>query len=333
MRQYRLDDLEIVDLTVLLQNCESKIISGKTVMGFRLHGFKGMIGRELQPGYRVGSEFSGRAKVKAGVKGIFHSDELPAYGIGEREIKLLNKKLKCGPSDAFVLVAGSEKRCRIALEAVHERAGELLLGVPKEVRKAKQDGTTSYLRPMPGAARMYPETDVPFMYPYSVELPELLEEKIKRFQKDLGLSFDLATFVAKSNKVELFEELVKKYNFKAAFIADVLTAMLVEVRRKYNVDTSVLKEDDFRSLFDYLESGKIHKDIVLDVLIDMCKGSFDLEKYKGLSTEEIHSIIAEVVSNNKGAPFGALMGKCMKELAGKASGQVISAELKKLLSL
>jgi len=50
-----------------------------------------------------------------------------------------------------------------------------------------------------------------------------------------------------------------------------------------------------------------------------------------MGTEDIHKVITEVVEKNKGAPFSALMGLCMKQLAGKASGQFISEHLKKIL--
>ena len=125
--------------------------------------------------------------------------------------------------------------------------------------------------------------------------------------------------------------LESQYDMKPAFVADVLTSMLVEIRRKYKLDTSSLTEENFRDLFKYLSEDKIHKDIVLDVLIDMIRGKFDITKYEGLSTEEIHTIVKEVVESNKGAPFGALMGMCMKKLAGKASGQVISKAIKELI--
>jgi glutamyl-tRNA(Gln) amidotransferase subunit E len=337
LRSVRLNSFEIIDLTVLLQDIDSKIVQktieneGK-IFGLKLHGFVGLVGRELQPGYRVGTEFSGRAKIKAGVGGIFHSDELPNYGITESDVKKIRKKLSCTLEDAFILVADSPQRAKRALEAVYERAQELFVGVPPEVRKAKQDGTSSFLRPIPGAARMYPETDVPLIRSsIEVLLPELLDVKIKRFSTDYSLSSDLASFVVKQNP-DLFEELVGKYpDIKPAFIADVLTSMLVEVRRNYQLDTSSLTDDNFREIFEYLSEGKIHKDIVLDVLIDMVKGKFNIKNYEGLSTEEIHTVIADIVTKNKDAPFGALMGQCMKALSGKASGQVISKALKEIV--
>ncbi len=337
LRHVRLNSLEIVDMTMLLQDADSKIIQkttaeGGKILGCRLHGLAGVLGRELQPNYRVGTELSGRAKIKAGVGGIFHSDELPNYGINEKDIKIIRKKLKAEQGDAFVLVADEEGRARRALQAVHERAGELFTGVPAEVRKAQHDGTTHFLRPMPGAARMYPETDVPLVRPKGkVDVPELLEEKIQRYQEKLGLSADLAQFTAK-NSAFLFEEVVGKYpTLKPAFIAETLTSTVVELKRKYGVEPELVTDEHFRELFRLLSEGIIHKDIILDVLIDMSKGSFDARKYATLSTEELHQAILKIIKEHKGAPFGALMGKCITALRGKASGEFISTELKKIL--
>ncbi len=337
LRGVRLDKLEIVELNVLLKDATSKILkktldnNGK-ILGMKLSNFSGLLGRELQPGYRLGTEFSGRAKIKAGVGGIFHSDELPNYGITESEVKLIRKKLKCTPHDAFILVADKEVKAKRALEAVYERAEELFTGVPKEVRKAQPDGTTTFMRPMPGAARMYPETDVPLVKTnVEVNLPELLEEKIKRYQEDFKLSYDLAKFVARRN-FSLFEEIVEKSKLKPAFIAETLTSMPLEIKRKYQLDSSKLTDDNFRELFKYIDSGKISKDIVLDVLIDMIKGKFNLKNYESLGSEEIEKILKEIVKQHSKLPFGALMGIAMKKLAGKASGDVISNELRKELS-
>lgn len=333
------EKLQIHDLTPSLQKSTSKILQktiqnkGK-ILGIKLQGFAGLVGRELAPSYRLGTEFSGRAKIRAGVGGIFHSDELPNYGITEVEVALIKKELHCSVKDAFVLVADEEQRCRKALKAVYERAQELWQGIPPEVRKANPDGTTSYLRPMPGAARMYPETDVPLVVPdlRKVTLPELLEDKIARYQKQCGLSKDLAEFVAKSERVHLFEELVQRYPaIKAAFIAEMLTSILLDIKRQYNQDSEKLTEENFREVCKYLVEGKIHKDIVLDVLIDMIKGTFDVHRYATLGTEAIHHELKKLIVENPNAPFQALMGLAMKKLAGKASGKFISEELKRLM--
>ncbi|PIZ51650.1 Glu-tRNA(Gln) amidotransferase GatDE subunit E [Candidatus Woesearchaeota archaeon CG_4_10_14_0_2_um_filter_33_13] len=335
----KLNPIQIHDLTKLLNESTSKIIKNTTdkngkILAIKLNDFAGLVGRELQPNYRVGSEFSGRAKAAAGVGGIFHSDELPNYGITAEEVALISKELKCKEKDAFILVADKEVKAQVALNAVHHRATELFYGVIREVRKANPDGTTSFMRLISGADRMYPETDVPLIRPdlSIVKVPETLEEKIKRYQKSLKLSADLANFIAKSDKMVLFEELVKKHpKIKTAFIAETLISTTLDIKRKYELDPEKLTEDNFRQLFQYLDEEKIHKDIIIDVMIDMIKGKFDLKNYATISTEELHAKIKEVVEKNKGASQGALMGLCMKALAGKASGQFIAEELKRIL--
>ena len=339
LKKVKLTGLKILDVTVIFHNSSANVIKntlGKQgkVLAIKLPGFVGYLGREVQPGRRLGTEFSDRAKVHAGVGGIFHSDELPRYGISESEVRAVKEKLGCAAHDGFVLVADTERKASIALEAVHARAVEVLKGIPQEVRKANADGTTTYLRPIPGAARMYPETDVPLIRPNlkNIELPETLEENMQRFHTTLGLSKDLAEFAAKSEKAELFEELVKSYpTIKPAFIAETLISTPLDIKRQFHHDPEKLTEQDFRDVFKYLKEGKIHKDIVLDVLIDMVTDKFDIKRYASLGTEDIHKELLKIVHENKGAPFSALMGLAMKRLAGKASGQFISSELKKLL--
>ncbi len=337
-KKNKINKLEIIDLTETIAESSSKIIiktiknEGK-ILGIKLKGFSGLVGRELQPNYRLGTEFAGRAKAKAGVGGIFHSDEMPNYGITEEEVIKISKKLGCLKTDAFILVADQEEKAKIAIVAVHERAEELFVGIPKEVRKAQDDGTSRFMRPMSTSARMYPETDVPLIKPSTkgLKLPELIIDKVKRYQREFNLNHDLANFVIKSNKVELFEELVGKYQkIKPAFIVETLTSAPLEIKRKYQLESNKLTNDHFKDLFKFLHEEKINKDIILDVLIDMIKGKFDVKNYTSLSTEKIRATIEEIVEKNKSAPIGALMGMCMKTLAGKASGKVISEILREL---
>ena len=339
LKDKNLPTFNIVDVTNLFNKSSSKIISdniknkGK-VLALKLAGLTGYFGRELQPGYRFGTECSGWAKIRAGVGGIFHSNELPNYGITDKDVTEIEKLLKCNSKDSFVLVANNEERSSIALEAVYDRVKEAWQGVPKEVRKANADGTTSFLRPIPGEARMYPETDVPLIISdlSKLELPELLEDKMVRYHQEHRLSQDLASLIAKSDKMSLFEELTKSYpKIKTAFIAETLTSTLREIKRKYSLDTSNLTAENFRELFSYLNEDKIHKDIVLDVLIDMIKGTFSLDRYASLSTEDLHQKLKEIVEKNKKVPFPALMGMAMKTLAGQASGKIIAEKLRNIL--
>src|SRR5208283_3876947 len=157
---------DFVDVTAVFKETKSKVIrkavdKNQKVMAVKLPKFAGILKRELMPGFRVGTELSDRAKFWGRVGGIFHTDEMPNYGITPEEVEALRKAVGASELDAVVFVADTAENVLDALKAVVERAQEALIGVPAETRTAKEDGTTRYMRPRPGAARMYPETDIP----------------------------------------------------------------------------------------------------------------------------------------------------------------------------
>ncbi len=332
---------EIKEVTSILKISGSKVIrktveANGVVLGVKLPGFARLVGKEVQPDRRLGTEFSDRARVIAGVGGIFHSDELPNYGITEREVELAKHELGCLNDDAFVLVADQKTRAERALQAVLDRANESLDGVPCEVRKANLDDTTSYLRPMPGAARMYPETDVPLMIITkdlldSVELPELISDKAKRYEK-LGLGKDLADLTGRSEKSALFEQFVTQcVELKPAYIAEILMTSVKTIKRQSNLDINPT-EEDFRALFVALNSGQVSKEAVLDILKENKPVVLVLPKYHTIADTELRAALKKIVQENKGVPFNTLIGIAMKQLRGKAPGEKIAQFLKALAS-
>ena len=168
--------LEYIDVTNAFASCESRMVTeglarGYTMLSLPLNGFAGKIGSksldvEGAQLPRLGRELAGAAKL-AGVRGVFHSDELPAYGIEEEHVEAVRKQLKLRSDDAFVLCLAPSWQARLALESVGRRARLAFHRIPQEVRNvvvkkgAPDDGTTTPMRPLPGGARMYPETDVP----------------------------------------------------------------------------------------------------------------------------------------------------------------------------
>lgn len=330
---------DIIDVTHIFKNSESKVIKNAlddngVVMALKLPKFKGFVGREIQPGRRLGTEFSDRAKVFAGVGGIFHTDELPKYGITEKDVAAINKELGCTKDDAFVIVADKQFKCEIALNSVLDRAIETLQGVPKEVRKPNADGTTSFMRFMPGAARMYPETDVKPVIPdmSDITLPEMISDKTKRFVKEYGLAKDLADLISKSQKVELFEGFVKKFkNLKPAFIAELLIPKLKEVKRKYNLENVSISDLDFESLLLHLEKGIVTKNAIEEVLLKLAKGEIvHYEEFKLMSEEDIEKELRKIISENKNTQFNGLIGIAMAKLKNKADGKIVVEILKRL---
>jgi len=202
-----------------------------------------------------------------------------------------------------------------------------------EVRKAEPDYTTSFLRPMPGAARMYPETDVPPVKPVieELEVTELIYDKIKRYVKDMNLSDDLASKLAKSDKDALFEEMAKEFDIKPAFIAETLVSYQRELNRDFQpCDPSIVTEKHLRKIFEALHKAEISKAAVMQAIVDIAQGKgFDIKKYK--INENIEEEIKKIVAAHKGAPMGAVMGKVMAHFRGKVDGKTASDLVRKYI--
>ncbi len=346
-----------VDVTSLFRKSNSRIIkrvlsTGGKVYAVRLPKFKGLIGKELMPGRRLGTEFADYARFWAGVGGIFHSDELPNYGISKDEVNNVYKALKINPnSDAFVLVAEKEKRALKAIEAVLRRAAMSIDGVPAETRAALEDGTTKYLRPRPGKARMYPETDIPplditeEMHDKAEKIkPETLEVKIKRFKEDYRLGDELIEKVIKNVRLDLIEKLMEKYKkvVSPKIIASLFTVTLKGLKRE-GVDIDSISDEQLEELVDMIARGKVAKEAAEDLLkaasANPSKGIEDLAKEMGLmgiSKEEAEGIIdiiikenIESILNRGERSMSLIMGKVMSKLRGKIDGKIVAEIVKR----
>jgi glutamyl-tRNA(Gln) amidotransferase subunit E len=330
----------LADLTPHFRKTSSKLILRALqhkgcMLGVRLQGMAGLLGRELQPGRRLGTELSDHAKVAAGVGGLFHSDEaLGKYGITPEETAAVRKELACDSHDAFLMVADTPDRARRALDAAIARLRQAFQGVPAEVRKANDDGTTSYLRPMPGAARMYPETDIPPVpvtreLLASITLPEGIEHRSQRYQK-LGLDKDLAEFAAKHERSALFDAFTRQFpGLKPAYIAEVLFATERALRRE-GVERK-RTDEDYAALLAALERGDIAKEAVLDILREQQPVVQALSRYRTLPDAALRDAIKAIVQANPGVPLNALIGRAMESLRGKAPGKRIVEELRRLV--
>jgi len=334
------------DVTEVFEGTDSGVIrgsidSGGTVRAVPLYGFDGLVGREIQPDRRLGTELSDHAK-RHGAGGIFHTDELPAYGVTPEEVETLRDAVGAGPDDAVAIVADDPGTADLAIDAVAERAETAIEGVPEETRDATQEGTTRYLRPLPGAARMYPETDVPpvELDPTDVERPELLTEKVERYRDDYDLDSGLAEQVAYGRHMPLFEDAVEA-GVDATFAAGVLEGTLTELRRD-DVPVANLSDDHLRETLLLVEDGELAKEGVDEVLATLAErpdltGEEAIEEagLAGVSESEVREAVVDVVERNADqiesegmGAFSALMGECMGALRGKADGEVVSDVLR-----
>ncbi|MDY6964961.1 MAG: Glu-tRNA(Gln) amidotransferase subunit GatE [Halobacteriota archaeon] len=338
---------DIIDVSDIFKDTECKLIEKASrrgvVMGICLRGFGGLVGREIQPERRLGSEFSDRAKGFTG--GIFHTDEMPKYGISDEEVRELKKLFEAGEEDCIIFVADRKDRVQKALDAVIERAKESMEKIPKETRRSLDNGSSAYMRPLPGSARMYPETDVPPVLIEAdridrIELPELFYDRKERYKKEYALNEELATQISSSPDFELFEEIMK-FDFPATLVVKTLVNTIPELQREgHQVEN--ISEDSIIEIFRLTSEEKMAKEAINDVLVGITNSpDREVEDLIGelgfgaVDADQIEEILIKTVQERSDFimergldSIGPLMGVVMKELRGKAKGEVVNKILK-----
>ena len=330
----------------LFRETKSTVLKkAKRIYAVRLDRFAGLVGREIQPDRRLGSEMSDYAK-KCGVGGIFHTDELPAYGITADEVVRLREHMNAAEKDCVVIVAAaSDAQATCALNQVIIRANMALSDrpVPEETRKMLADGSSAYMRPLPGAARMYPETDV---LPVIVNderwettlIPELLTAKAQRYAQDYAIDLAYATRLALSEKLYLFERALAE-GIKPRLAAFTILSTCTELRRD-GVAIEKISDADYLATWHAVESGRAAKEAIPLLLRGLASGStFEeviMKLAPAVSNEELESIIKKIVADRsdfvvqKGiAALGPLMGVVMTEVRGSVDGKIVSEILRK----
>ena len=347
---------KFVDVTEVFKKTKCQVISkvikqNNKVLAVKLKGFNGLLSRDLSAGMRLGSELAGMARFWGGVGGIFHTDEMPAYGITDEEIGNLGILVNRNPMDAIVFVADNVEKSINALNSVVERAKIAVNGVPEETRAANPDGTTKYMRPRPGAARMYPETDVPpiqlteqFLNYLGNRLPELPEQLMNRLMTNYKINRKLSKQILDSEYLDLFESLSKEMKVTPTIIAVTLTETLKSLERD-NVDIGILSDTHIREMFELISSGKTVKESIPEILTWLTKNKDSSAKnalsslgLSMMSRNELEALIDDVIEKNtefielrgKGA-FGSLMGIVMKKARGRVKAKLVNEVLRNKL--
>ena len=338
------------DVTALFAETSSGMIrqsidDGGVMMALPLKGMLGRLGSKSldESGAqlpRLGRELAGAAKL-AGVKGIFHADELPAYGITQHEVDELRTALTLASDDAFVLCCAPAWQATLALESVVNRARMAWHRIPQEVRNvvikkgAPEDGTTAPMRPLPGRSRMYPETDVPprplthATWAHVLgHLPMSDEERSTRLSS-FDISKDQGDQLLARELDDVFCEHVGTLPPKA-WAALLLTHdeaspnMLAHVLR--------LREEGLlaRDHVDAVVEAHFHSSPDYDTLLAYCQdhalAPADLGGLEDIINEIISQRLEFVKERGMGA-MGPLMGVVM-QAAGGADGKEVSALLR-----
>jgi glutamyl-tRNA(Gln) amidotransferase subunit E len=329
-------ELSTADVTAAFANSKSKIVrrvldAGGKVIAVKAPGFQKLLGFEVQPARRLGTELADYVRAWTELGGLLHSDELPGYGITAEEVRDVAGRTGV---DSFVLLMGvEEKELEEAARIVADRLNMAPLGVPEETRAANPDGTTKFLRPRPGAARMYPETDLPPIK-ITFELVKKAEE-VARVSLEgklnelvsMGLSRDLALQLIKSPHLEKFDEYVDRFK---SVPPQLIATILLNVARALSREGVEVTEEKLISVFEALDRRVITKEAVEDVLRNMKPGEPAEEAARRLglvrlSYDEVRKMVEEVARE-------VGRDKALREVMRRFRGRVDVEDVKRALS-
>jgi glutamyl-tRNA(Gln) amidotransferase subunit E len=236
------------------------------------------------------------------------------------------------------------------MERVLERARVAVEGVPEETRGPREDGTTFYMRPLPGGARMYPETDVP---PVKItremweevlrDLPPLPEEMAAHLVERYGISEQQAWQLIRDGTEDVFEDIASHTAYPGV-VARVLLNLLPEMERD-GLDVGRVTPEVLMEVFSRLDKGEFAKEGVEEILRAVASGKSPEEAISALrggGEEELRDFIRRALEERRDfvvergeRAFSAIMGVVMKEFRGRVDGKVISEmvrdELRKFL--
>ena len=353
-KNWMYDKEDSKDITELFSKCKSKIIQtalkkNQKIMAITFRNMAKMFGYSPYEGIRLGKEIAELVRF-FGIGGVFHSDELPNYGVEEIDLEKLKKFSKINENDAFLILASPEEKIHTVIDQIILRIEYIKNhGIPIDTRLATQTGETKFLRPRPGAARMYPETDIP---PIIITKKELLEaeenipkswdDSIKELETKYKLNPQLAEQIFDSRYIGLFEKIVEKIKTNPTFVASILCSTITNLERS-GLNSDLLKNEEILKLFNLLEDGEIAKESIEIIFESIMSGKSKTTEeamknasIESVNEEEIEKIIVDIIEKNEGIiknqkerAIGPLMGIVMKELRGKASGEIINSLLLK----
>jgi len=333
-------ELSVADVTAAFANTKSRLVrkvldSGGRVLALKTPGFQKLLGFEIQPGRRFGSELADYVRAWTELGGLLHSDELPGYGITAEEVREVANRLGV---ESFILLMGVEESELLeAAQVVVERLNMAPKGVPEETRAANPDGTTRFLRPRPGAARMYPETDLPPVK-ITFEIMKRAEEVAKinldaKFKEliSLGLSKDLALQLIKSPHLEKFEEYLDKFR---SVPPQLIASILLNISKALAREGVEIDGAKIESVLDALNRRVITKEAVEEILRNMRPGESAEEVARRLGLvrlpyEEVKKIVEEV---SRQTAKEKIIGEVMRRYRGRVDIEDVKRALAEIAS-
>jgi glutamyl-tRNA(Gln) amidotransferase subunit E len=223
-----------------------------------------------QPGQCFGTEISQRLKVVACIEhpNMTHSEDLnPIFD--RLSFHHVAGLMQADENDAQIVLFSPEDDIKTALETIKERCLMAFDGVPNETRKSFADGTTIFERVLPGADRMYPDTDsapIPieesFINGIKENLPKYLSEQIALLQ-EWNAPADTVNYLLRNNLVPWIELIAERYSVEPHGIITLFGHRLKELERKHD---GMINMESILAMFDFLAEHKINFEYAYELL-------------------------------------------------------------------
>lgn len=325
-------------------------LNKQRIIAVNLPQFKGILSHFTQPNQCFADEFAGRLKVIACLErpNMTHSEALDPL-IKEEDWEKIRKLLEAEEQDAQIVFWAPDDDVETALETIEERCQMAFNGVPEETRKSFEDGSTIFERVLPGADRMYPDTDtapIPLEDSYIKELEkELPMEVIDRYKqlKEWDIPEDTHTYIFSRNLYPLICQLVEKTLLKPSFAGTFVghTLKFVEGHHEKGEHFDYMQ---IVELFNYLKKEKLAENLaehMLPVLYEHPKMDFDSIltsiEFKRIDKADILARIPflsekfDEIRRKKGDQFKVnwIMGQLRKQAVGNMEMTELLPEIQK----
>lgn len=318
------------------------------IYAVNLPGFAGLLSHFTQPGQCFANEISDRLKVIACIEkpNMTHSEafDLEESGIDYKAIKAL---LKAKPTDAQLIFWGPKADIKTALETIEERCQMAIEGVPNETRKGLTDGTTIFERVLPGADRMYPDTDsapIPLDENNIKELSKGLPVPIHtRFEqmKDWGIPEDAYHYLLKKNLVQLIEKISKDLDIAAKWLG-IFMGHFMKYQEGQKTPHRDFSYEQLHDLFSFITKQKLDLLIAKSMLpiimehpnMDMTSVLTSLKfrmRTKETLVAPVNFLIEKFKEIRKSGDDNATLDWLMGQIRSQAIGNISLAELSLLV--
>lgn len=290
------------DLTGVMRGTEDPVLrsaleSGHHIRGIKLEGCADLLTRTTQSGKNFASEIAGRVRVIACLDqtpNLYHTDAYPEYVGSHIDYKKIRHHLQMKDGDVGVIVWGPTADTITATNEIRLRLEDAIDGVPNETRQHKHGGLSDFERILPGADRMYPDTDHPPVAISSKRVKEIAAHlppkpwEIEDELMSMGMTFEGAQKFALTKRRDLVLQLVAK-GIDINLAEHVLMNLGTSLRRE-GVPVERITNARYLELFDEYIKGKFHREAFTAILSELAEHPSETlgDVFDGLNLKPVH---------------------------------------------